>query len=513
MKRYPMIVFSLVVIFSVLLTACGTPATSAPTTAPGDTPVAPTEPPAGETPVDETPEGPTEVPPTPTLTPYPLATAEAGKTQIRWYVGLGTGTDPVQIAAEEAVVENFNASQDKIQLILEIVPYDSAKDTLSTEIAAGNGPDIVGPVGWGGSNAFFGQWLDIQPLIDASGYDTSQFNDALVSMYQTGDQGTVGLPFAVFPSALFYNKALFDEAGLNYPPAAYGDKYVMPDGAEADWSWETLTEVARLLTVDVNGNNATEDDFDKTQIIQYGYTWQYENHPNYFGSFWEGGSMVAEDGATAKAPDSWIASWKWTYDGIWGDQPFIGNQQVEGSPDFANGNPFNSGKVAMTVQPVWYTCCMNEVKDNLDAGAMPTYNGKVAGRIDADTFRIWKGTQHPEEAFEVLQYLVGEGVQTLIIGSADMPAAYGAVPSRSGDQQPWLDAKMEQFPSVTNWDVVLEGLNYPDVPSAEGYMPNYNEAWNRGNTFASLIRSTGDLDLDKEIETYLNDMTVIFGKK
>ena len=57
--------------------------------------------------------------------------------------------------------------------------------------------------------------------------------------------------------------ALFDEAGLNYPPANIGDKYVMPDGSEADWSWETLTEVAKMLTVDVNGLTPLDDGFDR----------------------------------------------------------------------------------------------------------------------------------------------------------------------------------------------------------------------------------------------------------
>src|SRR5512133_56155 len=111
-------VLSLLIIATMILTACGAPATTAaPATA---APAA-----------------------TPSLTPYPIAECQSGKTCIRWFVGLGTGTDPVQIAAEEAVVKDFNASNDKIQLILEVVPYNSAKDTLSTEIAAGNAPDVI----------------------------------------------------------------------------------------------------------------------------------------------------------------------------------------------------------------------------------------------------------------------------------------------------------------------------------------------------------------------------------
>src|SRR5689334_17445647 len=221
-------VTSLLIIASMILTACGgaaatqapAPATEAPTAAPAAT-EAPTAAPAAT-------EAPTAVPPTPTLTPYPVADCQAGKTCVRWFVGLGTGTNVEQIAVQEAVVKDFNSSQDKIQLILEIIPNNSStNDILSTEFASVNGPVIVGPVGWAGSNAFYGQWLDIGPLIKSSGFDTSIFDPALIKFYQVEGQGQVGLPFAVFPGAMYYVPAMFDEAGLSYPPTKYGDKYTL----------------------------------------------------------------------------------------------------------------------------------------------------------------------------------------------------------------------------------------------------------------------------------------------
>jgi multiple sugar transport system substrate-binding protein len=495
MSKKVFFLVSMVVIASMMLVACGQTVTTAPTTA-----VVATK--------------------APEATKAPVATVApvvAGKTMVRWFIGMGTGTDPVQLKAELSVVDDFNKSQDKINLVLEVIPYDSAKDTLSTEIAAGNGPDIVGPVGWGGSNAFFGQWLDISQLMKDANYDTTWANPALIKMYETA-QGTVGLPFAVFPSAIFFIPKLFDEAGLNYPPDAYGKKYVMADGSEVEWNWDTIAAIGKLLTIDAAGLNSTEAGFDKATIVQYGWTWQYENHPNYFGAFWANGAMLADGGTPgnykAQAPDAWVAAWKWSYNAIWGDQPFYANAATEGSPEYANGNPFNSKKVAMTDQPLWYTCCMGDLKDDYawEAAALPSYNGVVAGRIDADTFRVWKGTKAPAAAFQVLAYLVGPAVDKLIIGSEAMPPAYGAFPASTAAQTTWLDAKKVQFPKVKNWQVILDGLSYPDSPSAEGYMPNYNEAWNRGNTFASLMRNTGGLDLDKEIQTYLDDLTAVFNK-
>src|SRR5919109_629371 len=268
-------VLSLLIIASMVLTACGGGAATQPpaATEPAATEPAATEPAATEPAATE--PAATEAPAaTPTLTPYPVAECEGGKVCIRWFVGLGTGTDAPQIATQEEVVADFNASQDEIQLILEIVPYNSARDVLSTQIASGAGPDIVGPVGWGGSNDFFGQWLDLTPYIENSGFDPSIFDPALVQFYQT-EEGQVGLPFLVFPAAIYYVPSMFDEAGLEYPPAAYGDKYTL-DGAEVDWNWETLTEVAKRLTVDVNGANSTESGFDPTQLVQVGFANQWQ---------------------------------------------------------------------------------------------------------------------------------------------------------------------------------------------------------------------------------------------
>ena len=172
------------------------------------------------------------------------------------------------------------------------MPYDGARDTLATQIAAGAGPDIVGPVGWGGSNAFYGQWLDLSPYIECTGFDTSIFDPAWSKFYQT-EEGQVGLPFAVFPGAMYFVPAMFDEVGLAYPPQDYGDKYVL-DGEEVDWNWDTVTEVAKRLTIDVNGLNSTEEGFDPTQIVQVGYAHDWQIHPNYIGTFIAGAAKILE---------------------------------------------------------------------------------------------------------------------------------------------------------------------------------------------------------------------------
>ncbi|HTX90016.1 MAG TPA: extracellular solute-binding protein [Anaerolineales bacterium] len=455
---------------------------------------------------------------TPKTASTATAPAASGPVLIRWSIGVGTGADPAQVTVENQVADDFNKSQDKIHLVIEVIPNASARDTIATEIAAGAGPDIVGPVGWIGSNAFGGQWLDIAPYLKSTNYDTTKFEAALTKMYQT-DEGTVGLPFAVYPSAIFYNTKLFTEAGLNPPPAKYGDQYKMPDGTMADWTWDTLTTVAKMLTIDSAGKNSTEAGFDKTKIVQYGFSFGWEGHPNYWASYWVSGAILQPGGSkgsyVAKIPADWKVAWKWVYDGIWGDQPYIPNGAVAGGADFDSGNVFASGKVAMLPQPSWYLCCVTDLTKaggQFDFGAMPTYNGKPGGRVDADTFRIWKGTKHPAEAFTVLAYLIDTGIQKLVVGSPDQPPAYGAVPSQTALRAPWLATEKANFPFVQNWDTLLAGLNYPDSPSAEGYMPNINEAWARIQTFGDLLSNTQGVDLAAQEATLESDLTTIFNK-
>jgi multiple sugar transport system substrate-binding protein len=456
-------------------------------------------------------------------TEAPATAAPAtGPVLIRWSIGIGTGEAANQVTIENEVAADFNKSQDKIHLVIEVIPNASARDTIATEIAAGAGPDIVGPVGWVGSNAFTGQWLDIAPYLKSTGYDTTKFESALVKSYQT-EQGTVGLPFAVYPSAIYYNTGLFTEAGLNPLPAKYGDQYTMPDGTKADWTWDTLTKVAKLLTIDSAGKHSGEAGFDATKIVQYGFTFQWEGHVEYWGAFMSnGGQMLVPGGSqgsyAAKIPEAWKTAWKWVYDGMWGAEPYIPTGAVEGGADFDSGNSFASGKIGMADMPSWYLCCVGdltkaEVGGKFDFGAMPiSLDGKVAGRVDADTFRIWKGSKHPAEAFTVLAYLIDTGIQKLVVGTPDRAPAYGAVPSQSSMRGPWLTAQKAAFPFVQNWDVLVAGLNYADVPSAEAFQPNMNESWARTATFTSLLQNTKGVDLAAQEATLESDLTTIYNK-
>lgn len=448
----------------------------------------------------------------PTATPTPLAvtpepvetgtgglTAD-GKVLIRWFVGLGTGAQPDQIADEQAVVAAFNESQDKITLSLEIYQNTTAYDILSTQIAAGNPPDIIGPVGFRGFYSYGDQLLDLQPYIEKTGFDTSGMDEGILEAYSEGFGGQVGIPFAIYPSFLYYNKDLFDEANLPYPPQKVGEKY---DGK--DWTWDTLTELAKKLTVDSAGNDATSADFDGSSVDQWGYYMQWTD-PRGWGTQRGAGSVV-DDTGNAVIPDNWVEAWQWYYDGMWKDR-FIPTGTENRSDALGPDNAFQSGNVAIDFVHLWYTCCVWPAEGepntpNWDIAVPPaSADGTTTAKLHADTFGIMQATKFPDEAFEVLTYLLNN--DTLI-------ARYGALPAVESKQAAFFANLDERFgDNEVNWQVALDMLAYPDVPSHEADMPNFLKSDAAIKEFQEKLITTEGLDIAAEAETLRATLQSLF---
>lgn len=440
--------------------------------------------------------------------PSATSAGEGGVVEIRWYCCLGGGDAPEQVTVEKKVVDEFNSSHPNIHLTFEAVPYAGANDALSVEIASGKGPDIVGPVGIGGANAFHGQWLDLAPLIQKTGYDLSGFPQDAVNIYKL-DEGQVGIPFAIYPSVLFYTKSSFAEAGLPEPPHKYGDKYTMPDGTQVDWTYDTVKQVAKLLTVDKKNKDATQADFEAKNTVQWGLELQRDDLRG-MGAYFGAGTLAGgSDGKTATIPDAWKAAWKYWYDGMWTDH-FSMTGPVFSSPDInPEDYPFFTGKIAMSENFLWSTYGLEGLKGDWDMGIIPSYNGQVTSAFNADTFRILKGSEHPDEAFEVLQYLLGDG-------SAELLQTYGGMPARTADQAAFFDGQNETFTQKPDWQVAIDSIQYADNPNFESFMPAYNETLGlvgSGGKYTTKWQTDKGLNMDQEFEALRAEIQAIWDKQ
>ncbi|MBZ6078551.1 extracellular solute-binding protein [Microvirga puerhi] len=124
-----------------------------------------------------------------------------------------------RVKAMDQLIQKFQAANPDIKVKHTTFPYAEYQTKVASAITAGQGPDVV--------QLFYG-WLDgfvsgklIQPLPkDAFAQDKieAEFFPIIAAMKRNGEY--YGLPTAVRSLALFYNKKLFQTAGLdpNKPP-------------------------------------------------------------------------------------------------------------------------------------------------------------------------------------------------------------------------------------------------------------------------------------------------------
>lgn len=131
-----------------------------------------------------------------------------------------------RIKAMNELIKRFEAANPGIKVKHTTFPYADYQTKIAAAVPAGQGPDVV--------QLYYG-WLDnfvgakfIQPLPrDAFPHDVieREFYPIVQTMKRDGEY--YGLPTAVRTLALFYNKKLFQEAGLdpNKPPQTL-DEYL-----------------------------------------------------------------------------------------------------------------------------------------------------------------------------------------------------------------------------------------------------------------------------------------------
>ena len=332
-------------------------------------------------------------------------TADAGDKVNITYSFWGT---PDEGAAVQKVADRFNASQDRIKVEIMAIPHDTYVTKLNTLATAKNLPDC-GIM----SEAGVLQFAENGLLYDVSsmyGTGDSKPLDSLIFRYQ-------GKPVAYSAAneilLLYYNKAMFDKAGLPYPPA---------DAKDA-WTWDEFVRVAKLLTLDANGNNATSKAFNPGAIVQYGamvenLTWQLEVWclSNGSGFYAEDGSKVIINESAATEALQKIA-----------DLHLVHHVAPlsSGLTDDGVQRSLIAGTCAMTTNGAWNvgTSLASARAEGLDYGVavLPYMKEKVTICTGGPNV-VFSQTKHPKEAMEwVKWYMQEENSWSLIETGIWMP--------------------------------------------------------------------------------------------
>jgi multiple sugar transport system substrate-binding protein len=383
-----------------------------------------------------------------------------GRTNVTIFVGMGTGTDPDQIKAQEELAAKFNSGHERIEVEFLIVPHEQAGERFLAMAAGGNAPQLVGPNGISTVAQFFDSWADVTPFIEAENFDTSDFYGPAVELNHYPDK-TVGLPLGLFPSFIFYNKDMFDAAGIDYPTHDYNDP---------SWNLDKLRDIAMELTLDVNGNNAKSPDFDASKIVQWGFDDSWTDARGFLTRFGAPnvGRPTTEDYRTAVVnSEEWVYGLDWLNRAVWEDH-FVPDATVQQARDAAGVDPFGTNQVAMFYSHTWFMAeGLVDLPFEYDFAPAPfNQKGQRIARIHADTFTIPKNAQNQEAAWEVLKWLTAP--EQIV----DVCLIYGCIPARRSVETEFSKRLAERYPDV-DLDVIFAAIDYLDNPNHESFVPEW----------------------------------------
>jgi raffinose/stachyose/melibiose transport system substrate-binding protein len=121
----------------------------------------------------------------------------------------------------EDVADEFMAEHPNVTIEITVYENEAFKTAIEPRLQAGDPPDLFQSWGGGELSEQVDAGLvrdvtdDVEPWIDT-------LNEAAVTMYQVDDQ-QYGIPFDLGMVGFFYNTELFEQAGIDEPPATWDD--------------------------------------------------------------------------------------------------------------------------------------------------------------------------------------------------------------------------------------------------------------------------------------------------
>jgi multiple sugar transport system substrate-binding protein len=346
--------------------------------------------------------------------------------------------DAKQEPTMRKIADEFTKAHPEIKIDIQVTP--SANNAYWTKIqtgaTAGNAPDVFWMTGpniqlYAGN----GQLLPLSDQIKADKVDTTKYPDGLNALYSLGGK-QYGIPKDFDTVALWYNKKLFDAAGVKYP--------------DDSWTWETFTDAAKKLTDPAKG--------------VFGVAAFLTGQENTYNTILQaGGSVISEDGKKSGYADpATVEGLK-----IWTDLLKAGASPTQAAmTETYPTTMFTSGKLAMYWGGSWNASEFGTnpaTKDSVDVAVLP--KGKQRATVIHGLANVvYAKTKHPKQAWEFVKFLGSEQ-------AAKIQAETGTViPAYEGTQETWVKS-MPQF----NLKAYLDELEY-----AKPYPVSKNTAvWNK----------------------------------
>ena len=335
-------------------------------------------------------------------------------------------------------IEEFNKLYPDVEIILE--PSTSGEFWTKLEAASTggsaadvfwmNGPNIT-------KYARGGVLMPIDEFLEDSELDLGNYPESMVQLYNI-DGKQYGVPFCFDTVGVWYNKDIFDEAGVPYP--------------EDDWTWEEMVDIARQLT--------------REDGSVYGIAAPVANQTAFYNTICAmGGEVISEDKKSSgyDKPETQAGIQCWVDLQKEGLSPSLAS--LTESPADAQ---FLSGRVAMYWNGSWFasTVAASELSDSIDVAELPSLNGTKATVIHGSINAISKNTENPVAAWKWVEFLSGETANTIC-------AEEGVIPAMEGTAEKWVSAHPQY--NLQSFITSAEEYSYPYPVSANTAVWNQYE--------------------------------------
>lgn len=337
----------------------------------------------------------------------------------------GWGGNPEETALLAETLAQFEEKYPNIKVKHDVIS-DQYMDVMQTRLIGGQAADV-----------FYLDAFEAPALIEAGvlepldqfitpEFDLADFEQPMLEAFQK-DGVTYGLPKDYSTLALFYNKAMFAEAGLEVPT-----------------TWDELREVAKQLT---QGTDV------------YGFGVAPELARMYYIGESKGGKMVTDNQASFGDPRVVEAL-----------QPIIDMRNIDKSTAQPNevgsgwgGEMFGQGKAAMVIEGNWAIPFIENNFPNIEFGTaeVPTINGQQGTMAYTVAYVMNNNSQKKEAAWKLIEFLTGkEGMEIWTSKGFALPTRISVAETLGWDTDQHRAALVAGAPYATVWQ---QGTNLPII--------------------------------------------------
>ncbi|HEY4688137.1 MAG TPA: sugar ABC transporter substrate-binding protein [Anaerolineae bacterium] len=299
---------------------------------------------------------------------------------------------PVEKEAVEQMVRAFEAIHPDIKIEAQHLADSEYLSRVSAMIAAGSPPDVGyllethAPL-W----ASEGKVLDMTGIIKSDPDLASRLPEAY---YYYAPGKTIGTNTAAEIILLFYNKDVFDRAGVPYPPAK----------AEDAWTWDEFLARAQQLTTDRNGKHPGQPGFDPEDIDVYGVSSRFDYWYSYFPFIYSNGGQIVNAEGTRLLLDSpeAVEAIQRLADLMWVHHVMPTPQQAQRLPP--GEVLMQTGKLAMDIRGQWKLLDYSSIPDlRLGVAVLPKMKEPKTLILGSPTV-IFSGTHNLDAAIQFYKF-------------------------------------------------------------------------------------------------------------